>query len=205
MLPVRGVVRHARHAPHGAADPRQGARGAVAQGTGVGAHHAVRVGARAHHRPGAVERRAVRGRGRPARTTRSSSAPPTARPSAVPLRARPVAEFWTDFNGALRAARASTSSSRRSRRRCPTRSRSPTTPRTTSYDPRGGDAGSGACSRVIEPVFAAYRADFQGKVSRVQFFWGQRRPRASPASPASRARRRPVPACSIARRTTTSR
>ena len=65
--PVRGVGRHPRHAPHGVADPRQGARRAVAQGTRVGPRP-LYVSARGITTgpvpsPGGP----VRGRGRPAR------------------------------------------------------------------------------------------------------------------------------------------
>ena len=57
---------------------------------------------------------------------------------------------------------------------------------------------------AIEPVFEEYRAAFQGKVSRVQFFWGSvdlavTRFSGRPCTPP------PARACSSARPTTTSR
>ena len=74
------------------------------------------------------------------------------------------------------------------------------TRRTTRRRPRA----SGACSRSSSRCSRAYRADYQGKVSRVQFFWGSAdlaltRFSGEPCPPPG------VPGCSIVRRTTTSR
>jgi hypothetical protein len=88
----------------------------------------------------------------------------------VPLRARPVAEFWTDFNAALGRLGIEVELSPMPQE-VPDPIPFPDDTTHTAYDP---DAATRfwRVLTVIEPVFAEYRAAFNGKVSRVQFFWG---------------------------------
>jgi hypothetical protein len=88
----------------------------------------------------------------------------------VPLRARPVAEFWTDFNTALRKLGIDVELSPEPQE-VPDPIPFPDDTTHTAYD---ADAAARfwRVLSVIEPVFASYRADYQGKVSRVQLFWG---------------------------------
>jgi hypothetical protein len=88
----------------------------------------------------------------------------------VPLRSRPVAEFWTDFTGSLsRLGIAVELPSMPQEVPDPIPFPDDTTHAT--YDPEAVTRFWRALT-VIEPVFASYRADYRGKVSRVQFFWG---------------------------------
>jgi hypothetical protein len=88
----------------------------------------------------------------------------------VPLRARPVAEFWTDFNGALATLGVEVELSPEAQE-VPDPIPFPEDTTHASYDPDAATRFWRALT-VVEPVFAAYRARYQGKVSRVQFFWG---------------------------------
>jgi hypothetical protein len=88
----------------------------------------------------------------------------------VPLRARPVAEFWAEFVAALAKLGIEVELSPEPQE-VPDPIPFPDDTVHSAYDP-------GAATRfwrvlaVIEPVFAEYRAAYQGKVSRVHFFWG---------------------------------
>jgi hypothetical protein len=88
----------------------------------------------------------------------------------VPLRARPVAEFWVDFTAALLHLGIDAELSPMPQE-VPDPIPFPDDTTHTAYDP---DAATRfwRVLTVIEPVFAEYRAGFNGKVSRVQFFWG---------------------------------
>jgi hypothetical protein len=88
----------------------------------------------------------------------------------VPLRARPVAEFWTDFNAALRKLGVDVELSPEPQE-VPDPIPFPDDTTHHAYDPEWASRFWHVLS-VIEPVFASYRADYQGKVSRVQLFWG---------------------------------
>jgi hypothetical protein len=88
----------------------------------------------------------------------------------VDLRDRPVAEFWTDFRDALHSVGVDTELST-----TPQEVPDPIPfPDDTTHHVYDGDAATRfwRVLTLIEPVFGAYRAAFQGKVSRVQFFWG---------------------------------
>jgi hypothetical protein len=88
----------------------------------------------------------------------------------VALRDRPIAEFWTEFVGALRAVGIDTELST-----MPQEVVDPIAfPDDTTHHTYDAEAATRfwRVLTVIEPVFAAYRAAFKGKVSRVQFFWG---------------------------------
>jgi hypothetical protein len=89
---------------------------------------------------------------------------------AVPLRARPVAEFWQDFTGALAKLGVAVELSPEAQE-VPAPIPFPEDTKHTAYDPHAATTFWRALT-VMEPVFAAYRAAFRGKVSRVQFFWG---------------------------------
>src|SRR4051794_28639773 len=88
----------------------------------------------------------------------------------IPLQARPVAEFWSDFTRALAKLGVEVELSPEPQE-VPDPIPFPDDTTHATYDP-------GAATRfwralpVIESVFAQYRADYQGKVSRVQLFWG---------------------------------
>ena len=88
----------------------------------------------------------------------------------VPLRARPVAEFWTDFNAALAKLAVEVTLSPEAQE-VPDPIPFPDDTTHASYDPEAVTRFWRALT-VMEPVFAEYRADYLGKVSRVQFFWG---------------------------------
>jgi hypothetical protein len=88
----------------------------------------------------------------------------------VPLRARPVAEFWVDFTAALAKLGIDVELSPEPQE-VPDPIRFPDDTTHHAYDPDAATRFWRALT-VIEPVFAAYRGDFFGKVSRVQFFWG---------------------------------
>jgi hypothetical protein len=89
---------------------------------------------------------------------------------AVALRERPVAEFWTDFNAALVKLGIVVELSPEPQEVAdPIPFPDDTTH--TAYDPEAATRFWRALT-VMEPVFAGYRADYEGKVSRVQFFWG---------------------------------
>jgi len=88
----------------------------------------------------------------------------------VALRDRPIAEFWSEFIGALRAVGIDTELST-----MPQEVPDPIAfPDDTTHHAYDAEAATRfwRVLTVIEPVFAAYRAEFRGKVSRVQFFWG---------------------------------
>jgi hypothetical protein len=88
----------------------------------------------------------------------------------VELRARPVAEFWVEFVDALRSVGVDTELSP-----MPQEVPDPIPfPDDTTHHVYDGDAATRfwRVLTLMEPVFEAYRAAFQGKVSRVQFFWG---------------------------------
>ena len=88
----------------------------------------------------------------------------------VPLDARPVAEFWVDFNRALRKLGIEVELSPEPQE-VPDPIPFPDDTTHASYDPEAANRFWRALT-VIEPVFASYRANYLGKVSRVQFFWG---------------------------------
>ena len=88
----------------------------------------------------------------------------------VPLRARPVAEFWSDFNRALQKLGIEVALSPDAQE-VPDPIPFPDDTTHASYDPAAATRFWRALT-VIEPVFASFRADYRGKVSRVQFFWG---------------------------------
>ena len=88
----------------------------------------------------------------------------------VPLRARPVAEFWTEFNAALAKLGIDVELSPEAQE-VPDPIPFPEDTTHATYDPAAATRFWRVLT-VIEPVFASYRARFQGKVSRVQLFWG---------------------------------
>jgi hypothetical protein len=88
----------------------------------------------------------------------------------VPLRARPVAEFWTDFTAALANLGVEVELSPEAQE-VPDPIPFPDDTTHSAYDP-GPATAFWRVLTAIEPVFAAYRADYYGKVTRVQFFWG---------------------------------
>jgi hypothetical protein len=88
----------------------------------------------------------------------------------VLLRARPVAEFWVDFNRALSRLGIDVELSPMPQE-VPDPVPFPDDVAHTAYDPEAATRFWRVLT-AIEPVFAAYRGDFFGKVSRVHFFWG---------------------------------
>lgn len=88
----------------------------------------------------------------------------------VPLRARPIAEFWADFVAALAKLGIEVELSPMPQE-VPDPIPFPDDTTHTAYDP---DAATRfwRVLAAVEPVLATYRAAFNGKVSRVQFFWG---------------------------------
>jgi hypothetical protein len=88
----------------------------------------------------------------------------------VPLRARPVAQFWTDFTGALAKLGVEVELSPEAQE-VPDPIPFPEDTTHATYDPDAATRFWRALT-AMEPVFASYRADYRGKVSRVQFFWG---------------------------------
>jgi len=88
----------------------------------------------------------------------------------VPLRPRPVAEFWTDFTDSLAKLGIEVELPSMPQE-VPDPIPFPDDTTHTAYDPAAVTRFWRALT-VIEPVFASYRADYFGKVSRVQFFWG---------------------------------
>jgi hypothetical protein len=88
----------------------------------------------------------------------------------VPLRMRPVAEFWTDFTGSLAKLGIEVELSPEAQE-VPDPIPFPDDTTHTAYDPEAVTRFWRALT-AMEPVFASYRADYRGKVSRVQFFWG---------------------------------
>jgi hypothetical protein len=88
----------------------------------------------------------------------------------IPLRARPIAEFWDEFGRALRGVGIDAELSP-----LPQEVADPVPfPDDTVHTAYDAEAATRfwRVLTVLEPVFSAYRADFFGKVSRVQFFWG---------------------------------
>ena len=88
----------------------------------------------------------------------------------VALRDRPIAEFWSEFVAALRAVGVTTQLSD-----MPQEVADPIPfPKDTTHSTYDAPAAARFWQvlTAIEPVFEEYRAAFQGKVSRVQFFWG---------------------------------
>ncbi len=88
----------------------------------------------------------------------------------VPLRARPIAEFWAEFVAALRKLGLEVELSSMPQEVADPIPFPDDTVHTT-YDPEAATRFWRVLT-VVEPVFAEYRAAFKGKVSRVQFFWG---------------------------------
>ncbi len=88
----------------------------------------------------------------------------------VPLRARPVAEFWSDFTTALAKLGVDVELSP-DPQEVPDPIPFPDDTTHATYDPVAATRFWRALT-VMEPVFGRYRADYQGKVSRVQLFWG---------------------------------
>jgi hypothetical protein len=88
----------------------------------------------------------------------------------VALRPRPIAEFWTEFLAALRSVGVGTELAT-----MPQEVADPIPfPDDTThhvYDPAAAQRFWRVLT-LIEPIFGEYRAAFQGRVSRVQFFWG---------------------------------
>jgi len=88
----------------------------------------------------------------------------------VALRDRPIAGFWTEFVAALRAVGVGTELST-----MPQEVADPIAfPVDTTHHAYDAEAAQRfwRVLTLIEPVFGEYRARFQGRVSRVQFFWG---------------------------------
>jgi len=88
----------------------------------------------------------------------------------VALRERPVAEFWSEFVAALRAVGITTPLSAMPQE-VPDPIPFPNDTKHHSYDAAAA-ARFWQVLALMEPVFEEYRAAFQGRVSRVQFFWG---------------------------------
>ncbi len=88
----------------------------------------------------------------------------------VALAARPIAEFWSDFVGALRRVGVDTELATVPQE-VPDPVPFPDDTTHTSYDPEAAQRFWRVLA-LMEPVFEEYRAAFRGKVSRVQFFWG---------------------------------
>lgn len=88
----------------------------------------------------------------------------------VALTARPVAEFWNDFNATLRGVGVDTELSPMPQE-VPDPIPFPDDTTHHAYDPEAAHRFWRALT-LMEPVFSDYRAAFKGKVSRVQFFWG---------------------------------
>ena len=88
----------------------------------------------------------------------------------VPLRARPVAEFWIDFTAALSKLGVDVELSTMPQE-VPDPVPFPDDTTHTTYDPVAATNFWRALT-VVEPVLAAYRGDFDGRVSRVHLFWG---------------------------------
>jgi hypothetical protein len=88
----------------------------------------------------------------------------------VPLAARPVAQFWSEFGAGLHSIGVDVELSPMPQE-VPDPIPFPDDDVHTAYDPEAA-MRFGRALAAMEPVFAAYRADFAGKVSRVQFFWG---------------------------------
>jgi hypothetical protein len=88
----------------------------------------------------------------------------------VALRDRPIAEFWSEFIAALRAVGVNTDIPD-----MPQEVPDPIEfPRDTTHHTYDAEAVTRFWQVLVamEPVFEQYRAAYQGKVSRVQFFWG---------------------------------
>jgi hypothetical protein len=88
----------------------------------------------------------------------------------VLLRARPIAEFWADFVAALAKLGIEVELSPEAQE-VPDPIPFPDDTTHHAYDPEAANRFWRVLT-VIEPVFSEYRAAYQGKVSRVQFFWG---------------------------------
>jgi hypothetical protein len=88
----------------------------------------------------------------------------------VPLRTRPVAEFWVDFTAALAKLGIEVELSPEPQE-VPDPIPFPDDTTHVTYDPDAATRFWRALT-AMEPVFASYRADYTAKVSRVQFFWG---------------------------------
>ena len=88
----------------------------------------------------------------------------------VPLRARPVAEFWADFTAALAKLGIEVELSPMPQE-VPDPIPFPDDTTHAAYDPSAATQFWRVLA-AIDPVFSAFRAAFKGKVSRVQFFWG---------------------------------
>ena len=88
----------------------------------------------------------------------------------VPLRARPVAEFWADFTAALAKLGIEVELSPMPQE-VPDPIPFPDDTTHAAYDPSAAMQFWRVLA-AIDPVFSAFRAAFKGKVSRVQFFWG---------------------------------
>jgi len=88
----------------------------------------------------------------------------------VALEARPVAEFWAEFTGALTKLGIDVELSIEPQE-VPDPIPFPDDTTHTTYDPAVATRFWRVLT-VIASVFAQYRADYQGKVSQVQLFWG---------------------------------
>jgi hypothetical protein len=88
----------------------------------------------------------------------------------VALRARPIAEFWSEFTDALQRVGVDVELSPMPQE-VPDPIPFPDDTVHTAYDPEAVTRFWRVLT-VVEPVLAEYRAAYQGKVSRVQFFWG---------------------------------
>jgi hypothetical protein len=110
----------------------------------------------------------------------------------VALRARPVAEFWAEFVAALRQVGIDVELSPMPQE-VPDPIPFPDDTVHVAYDPEAAMRFWRVLT-LVEPVFAAWRGDFDGRVSRVQFFWGSAdlavtRFTGQPCAPGSDARR----------------
>jgi hypothetical protein len=88
----------------------------------------------------------------------------------VALTARPVAEFWTEFNGALAAVGVDTELSPLAQE-VPDPIPFPDDTVHRVYDPEHAHRFWRVLTFVV-PVFADYRAAYRGRVTPLQFFWG---------------------------------
>jgi Family of unknown function (DUF5996) len=88
----------------------------------------------------------------------------------VALRARPIAEFWSEFTAVLAAAGVDVELSTMPQEvPDPVPFPDDTAPR--SYDPEHAQRFARILT-LIEPVFAEYRGAYHGRVTPVHFFWG---------------------------------
>jgi hypothetical protein len=88
----------------------------------------------------------------------------------IPLCARPIAEFWAEFTDALQRVGVEVALPSMPQE-VPDPIPFPDDTVHRTYDPQAA-ARFWRVLTVVEPVFAEYRAAYQGKVSRVHLYWG---------------------------------